>query len=158
MSTTKPCPDCAHTSAPGFYAGLDEREPCRTCGGSASISAAMFKVDSIMIDGREYGKCVDLRDSSVAIPTGGPVFARTVLDKAFEAAAMLLHDGESMESVRRSSGFSMLATDKTGQRSKIIDFADVELEATDPNNLFPLVFSRIAVALGEWRLKRMEED
>ena len=32
-----PCPDCAHTEQPGFYAGLQERDTCRTCDGSAVV-------------------------------------------------------------------------------------------------------------------------
>jgi len=33
-----PCPDCAHTDHPGTYVGIDTREPCRTCGGSAYVA------------------------------------------------------------------------------------------------------------------------
>jgi len=32
-----PCPDCAHTAQPGWYVGLETRDTCRTCGGSAVV-------------------------------------------------------------------------------------------------------------------------
>ena len=32
-----PCPDCAHTSDPGWYVGLNGREHCKTCDGSVWV-------------------------------------------------------------------------------------------------------------------------
>jgi ribosomal protein L37AE/L43A len=33
----KPCPDCAHTTSPGFYVGIFKTEKCTMCQGSAEV-------------------------------------------------------------------------------------------------------------------------